>query len=319
MKTAWALGAAFVAVVLMLIVFGVLATQMGSAERLSSTETFDGIDLPRIGTVGDFPDPAHRVVVNVTADGTIVVEGTTRTFEELRAELKRRGAMTPGDAIPGTTKRLSDASVVLRVDGSLPWGATQALEQTCADAMIWRVFFAVSHESEGGEGAVAAFLSKDAGSEGFADPSNDQRRVCVTAVAGYGTPDALFAALRALPKAGTLKLLIDLDADPSITTRAAVSLSDAAIRAGAASIEFAMPAPRREGAAPIHFETLVRGRGELRPPFSVWIGDENWNGNAGAPRQEVAPAMPPPSMPSAARVRGAIVGVTEPKSLVHHD
>ena len=31
---------------------------VGTAERLSSKETLDGIDVPTIGTVGDFPDPA---------------------------------------------------------------------------------------------------------------------------------------------------------------------------------------------------------------------------------------------------------------------
>ena len=53
-----------------LVLLAAACGDVGTADRLSPRESLDGIDVPRIGTVGDFPDPAHRHVVNVTAEGT---------------------------------------------------------------------------------------------------------------------------------------------------------------------------------------------------------------------------------------------------------
>ena len=63
-----------------------MSGSLATTERLAAGEMVEGIEVPVIGTVGDFPEPAHRHVVNVTADGRIVLEGVTLTFDRLRNE-----------------------------------------------------------------------------------------------------------------------------------------------------------------------------------------------------------------------------------------
>lgn len=131
----------------------------GTTEALSPEERLDGIGLPTIGTVGDFPDPSHRHVVNVAANGRIVIQGREFAFAALRGELERRAQSSsePSGVKPGQLgpERQSAESIVLRVDGSLPWGATAALLFECERARLPRTFFAVRHESDGTEGGFA--------------------------------------------------------------------------------------------------------------------------------------------------------------------
>ena len=323
MKSAWALGAAFVAVVLVLFVFSVLAKEMGSAERLSSTEKFEGIDVPTIGTVGDFPDPAHRVVVNVTAEGTIVVDGTTYAFDDVRGEVKRRAARSRGNTLAdGKGTRLSGESIVLRVDGDVGWGATCALLDACAKAEVNRVFFGVRHDGDGAEGAVAVFSPTDVGGEQFGDPSFDQRNVSVSWNAGAGTPAAVRDSLAALPESRTSKLIVALEVSRALTTREALTMLDAVLRSGAASVEIAVGHASRFDSTTVRVTSAPGGPASGR---EIVIEDESWTDATNAARHEhhgrhvLSPAAPPPPMPSVPRVRGALTGVTSPRSLVYCD
>jgi len=136
---------------------------VGTAERLSSKETLDGIDVPTIGTVGDFPDPAHRIVVNVTRDGRILIDGRPLSFRELEIELEEcaRRSSDVIDDVDGA-RTISDEAVVLRVDSETSWDATICLIEACAHARVWRVFFVVRDQDGHAEGAFKLYVSPDA-------------------------------------------------------------------------------------------------------------------------------------------------------------
>jgi hypothetical protein len=224
--------------------------------------------------LGDFPDPAHRHVVNVTAEGRIVLDGTTYSMTALVEELKRRGDLDRGELLPGTNppKYLSAAAVVLRVDGALPWGSAQRFVEACAESAIWRISFAVRHERDGAEGALGFPLPKDMGCE---DPTNLAWKD-VDAVAGGdgGSPGALHAALAESPASLTGKLGVRLRIDPHLPTRVALALTDAAIRTGAVRITSQFV--RLEGPmAPAFagFDAEVRSLRAAGSAYSLRLGD----------------------------------------------
>ena len=122
---------------LLLIAALLIAAAAGCSDREDAPEparadalpegAIEGIDLQRIGTVGDYPDAS--VVVNVDAEGAMTVGPKTLNLAGLRKRLTG----------------LPEAGVVLRMDRTLPWGIAQWLMQTCADpgVRITRVHFAV--------------------------------------------------------------------------------------------------------------------------------------------------------------------------------
>jgi biopolymer transport protein ExbD len=321
-KNVWGLGAAVLSLFFIVLFWTVYVTgRLATTERLAPSETADGIEVPVIGTVGDFPEPEHRHVVNVTADGRIVVDGNTLTFDELRGELKRRAAHSRGVAL-ADGKRLSGESVVLRVDGDVGWGAASALLLACAEAEVNRVLFGVRHEPDGDEGAIAVFLPTEGGGEDFGDPSFDQRNVSISSNAGAGTPAALRDHFAALPESKTSKLIVELDADAALPTSTVLATLDAVLRSGAASATLAIGAPPKGDVA---FAVLVRSHGKVTPSHEIVITDESWTDATNAARHEhhgrhvLTPESPAPPMPPVARIRGALAGVTAPQSLVHCD
>src|SRR5262245_63797234 len=111
--------------------------RLATTERLAPSETADGIEVPVIGTVGDFPEPEHRVVVNVTADGRVTIDGAVFTdYFALVADLQRRA---------GSARGPDAENLVLRVDRRAPWGIGQLLLRACDGSGFRRVFFAVRH------------------------------------------------------------------------------------------------------------------------------------------------------------------------------
>jgi len=297
MKAAWALGAAFVAVVLVLVVFSVLATEMGSAERLSSTEKLDGIDVPTIGTVGDFPDPAHRHVINVFADGRVVMVGTRpATYGELVDSVRRLAALSRGGPIAGTKIRLSGESFVIRADTRSGWGHALTAVQACAEADADRVFFAVRHESDGRDGAIAVYLPPDRPVE--APPGGVWPRLVLSTGARPATPAALASqvALEARSLVGRIAAKIEAPADAS--TGDVLLWLDAALRSGAAFDGFDPGPPASKLGdpipAPIRTAPNLGARWFLR------------RGRAGIDLSTCDPG----SLPSVERVRGALAGTT---------
>ncbi len=223
MKIGWILGAAFLSLAIVIVAL-LATTDTASVERLSAHETLDGIDVPVIGTVGDFPDPAHRHVVNVTADGRIVVEGTTYDGEgPLIRELKRRVGEMP------------NAALVLRVDGGLPWRVLESLIVSCGSAKVRRICLAVRGENDGREGALGS-LPPHVDDGGRTLRLIAQQIIDVAPTTNHVQLQVLFADLRRVwAKAEKKSVLLRID--PRTPTRTALAVIDVAVRAGVESID----------------------------------------------------------------------------------
>ena len=245
MKNVWGLGAAVLSLLLIVLFWTVYVTgRLATTEHLAPSETAEGIEVPVIGTVGDFPEPEHRLVVNVTADGRIVVDGAPLPASSLIEDLRRRADAVRGDLLAGTNppKYLSDLRVLLRVDGALPWGVAVRFVEACAESNAWRLAFVVRSESDGDEGALRFELPLDKCCE---DPSDVAWKEVEVAPGQGGSPAALFAALSNSPASLTGKLGVSLSVDPGLPTRVALELIDAAVRVGAARLELGCAPPGR--------------------------------------------------------------------------
>jgi biopolymer transport protein ExbD len=128
-----------------------------AAVRLTPSEIVSGIQLARVGTLGDYPHRAKRLIVNVAADGSVQVGGRQLSWSGVRETL---GAFSGGPQWSSGDRHLY---VVLRVDRSVPWGIPARIVSICADADVdlRRIMFAVLPEEGVGEGAVAWFLPDD--------------------------------------------------------------------------------------------------------------------------------------------------------------
>lgn len=78
-------------------------------------------------TIGD-------VVINVRADGQIVVNAQSLGLGDLETKLEKLAELFPGQ------------SVIIRSDGSASWEAVCAVLDACAGADIWNIKFAVAQE-----------------------------------------------------------------------------------------------------------------------------------------------------------------------------
>lgn len=313
MKTGWILGAACLSLA---IVIAVLFTSMdlGTVERLSARETLEGIDVPVIGTVGDFPDPARRLVVNVTADGRIVLDGTSFAFGEFETELKRLADLRPGEQIIGSSppRFISDAVIVLRLDGSLPWGAALDLHVASALGGFRYLTFAVRHETDGAEGALAVFtrtMGDRSDMSSVVNVEKASRGVYAVVGPGDGSPGALYATLAASRTPDLVAMNVFLDLDPRLPTREALALVDASLRAGVRWGRFIRPGMGTSECAPEDdrvckledFETELRRPRVPGTTYALAVADDD---------VVRIPDRPPIAMPPVERVRGRAAGIT---------
>ena len=301
MKNVWGLGAAVLSLLFVVLFWTVYVTgRLATTERLAPSEIVEGIEVPVIGTVGDFPEPERRHVVSVTADGSVSVgESPVTSHADLVAVLKVRSARSQGDV--AGDRRLSGESVVVRADTRSPWGRASHVLVACAEASIDRVFFAVRHERDGSDGAIAAFLPRDMLGD---DPTQILRRVCVPAEAGRGTPEAVHEHVAALTLDRKGKLVVTLDVDARVPFGFVARLYDATLRAGAPAIEFAFGVPRWDPSI----------RADVRDSYRMLVIDQQWELRDQIPPDGVVskwtldPASPAP-MPPVGRVRGALAGM----------
>ncbi len=71
-----------------------------------------------------------EITLNVTADGTVIVNGVPRSEEDLLAMLRRLVAMFPGQP------------VVLRADKATPYEKVIRILDLCRQADVWNISFA---------------------------------------------------------------------------------------------------------------------------------------------------------------------------------
>jgi len=194
----------------------------------------DAPELERVGTVGKIPPKLATMTIEVRGDGTLVVDQKPRTFKALRGYLLAAElAVVP--------------NVYIKADKNLPWQAVQWLMAACAQAKRDRLFFAVKHEGDGKQGAMALFLPGRVTvvwQKERIEPHNF--RVALRPDGRAGTPRELYATLRQLlaglkPKQRQ-HAQIELAAAPATPLGAVLKTCDAIIRAGILRIAFRGPA-----------------------------------------------------------------------------
>lgn len=265
---------------LLTVVVAMAACGGATRERLSPGETLSGVDLPAIGSVGDFPDTEHRHVVNVTADGRIAADGRELSFEELSAAMKRWSALSSawycelGDPVAGPTGegslRLSGEDLLLRIDRHLPLAATFAIIEAAGEARMFRIWFAVRHEADGAEGAIGYPATLEGGRM---DMGGSLRLglptsiVTATAHPSDGSPQRLFEVLRAMREAGPARFEVYLDHDPSLPTGTWLGLWDAVVRARVAGVRFGGERSRKS----VPFAAAVGLPRSEQPTYSITL------------------------------------------------
>lgn len=117
---------------------GLVLGSLGHAAEEPETETgpefTPGIDLVRLGTVGDLPPPDNRLVVDVDAEGRILVAGKPLAYAALKDLVSRRADVSREDGGPAA----SHLDLVLRIDRSVPWCVAQWLVVLGADPSTLR-------------------------------------------------------------------------------------------------------------------------------------------------------------------------------------
>jgi hypothetical protein len=287
---------------------------VGTAERLSSKEALDGIDVPTIGTVGDYPDPAHRTVVNVTRDGQISIEGRTVTFRELQRELKVNADRSRMPSSDNPSRTVSDESVVLRADGSLRWDLVEILASACCEASIWRVFIAVRHTYDGNDGAMQLYLAPNVEPESRVLTWEPRPAVYVHFVGGSRStsPSSLYAAVPTWndwsARVGLPGARWDISIDARLSLRSVLALLDALARARAPvrRLETVVAAEDELEPGPDslerEFDSAMNARSERVESVEV---REGLAGGSNNPR----PAPSDVAMPATSRMRGETVGL----------
>ena len=304
MKHVWGLGAAVLSLLLVVIFWTVYVTgRLATTERLAPSEMAEGIDVPVIGTVGDFPEPEHRHVVNVTAEGRIIVDGNVVSFEEVDermtawAKLSEVWYSYEGNPIekpiPEKSYSLSGEHLLLRIDARLPWGAANELLYKAADRRLLRIWLVVRHEGDGEEGALGYpdtldGLRRDSAASMMCIPDRPGYGVDVQPGAGEGSPALMCRTLQALPpsKWGNGKFDVRLQVHGSQPVGAVMQLWDAAMRSKASAVGIFTIGPR----AP--FKSAI-GAPAAGGPYSIWLSS--------APQ---AGRLAPGPMPPVPRTRG---------------
>ena len=105
-------------VLFLLIIFFLAGTQFTELERQIRLE------VPRVGNAQGLPSAAARRVINVYADGEIVVDGQTCSLDQLRARLAEELQQTP------------ELTVLVRGDGNTSLQDAAAVFAACADAGV---------------------------------------------------------------------------------------------------------------------------------------------------------------------------------------
>jgi biopolymer transport protein ExbD len=118
-------------VVFLLLVFFLVASQFAQVEYEQE------VDLPEAESGEQAPQARRRLVVHVGRDESLSVAGLAVDPDALEQRLR--------DFLGGDSP--DDVEVRLRADRAVPYRAIEPVLLACARSGIWRVDFAVLHES----------------------------------------------------------------------------------------------------------------------------------------------------------------------------
>lgn len=249
--------------------------------------------LPVLGTVGDLPKEAERLVLEVDAKGKVTSGGKVLDLADLRAILVERA---DGDRRAEGAKA-SNLHVVLRADRDLPWQGAQWLMQECARpaVRVHRILFAARPEDGGEEGAMATFLPVDVRTAGPDDEVQLTLNMRLRISKGGDDAAPSDAAERiALFLGRDAALRGEIDASPAVPTGTVLHAVDAFLRSGVKAIVFRGTTT----VASASVEAALAERPASEGRLSVHILDTR------IPRPEVPAPMKPVS-----RVKGALAGI----------
>lgn len=205
-------------------------TAVWRSDSGSASSSFQAMDLPRIGTVGDAPARAGCAIVEFRESREAFLDGERVDLDGLREGLGRHARVAPGGPVRG----VSDRAVLIRMDRRMPWILAAATLHACAKAGIQRVFLAVRHEEEGSEGALAVWLPVDDGPGAAESPEEEPggagHHVIIAPAPGTVDPRAVFAAWRRVAgERGAGRM--DLSADGRVPMQVVLQVCDAILRA----------------------------------------------------------------------------------------
>ena len=203
------------------------------------------LQLPALHAVGPEPDARRRVVISVTRDGDVYVEGEEqrRSLAEVRAQLAAR-AQHPDHREPDGSSTLEP---LLDLDASLPWFVGQWLLQLCADpsVKIRSVAFGATARGSLEAGALRVQLPLNHSSTpgGGQSPKVPKARVVLlSTTTGTTDPRTLHALLRRLEPEVRRKALLELATPPphggAVPTGYVLQVLDAARAAGVRALVF---------------------------------------------------------------------------------
>jgi biopolymer transport protein ExbD len=122
--------ASMIDIMLVLLMFFILSYKFASDETdldIKVPTSKEGVDSSRVG---------GEILVNVRADGTVVVEGKQLTLEELQEKLA------------GVVKVFKDQPIRLRGDGNVIYLKMVLIIDACRKAGVWNISFATQRPEQ---------------------------------------------------------------------------------------------------------------------------------------------------------------------------
>jgi biopolymer transport protein ExbD len=122
--------ASMIDIMLVLLMFFILSYKFASDETdldIKVPTSKEGVDSSRVG---------GEILVNVRADGTVVVEGKQLTLEELQEKLA------------GVVKVFKDQPIRLRGDGNVIYQKMVLIIDACRKAGVWNISFATQRPEQ---------------------------------------------------------------------------------------------------------------------------------------------------------------------------
>jgi hypothetical protein len=204
------------------------------------------IDLPRVGTLGQAPTGEDTILLTVTGDGAIRVDGEgPLSLLGLRNRLREKTA----DRRWREADHSSRKQLLVNADASLPWIVSQWVMMVAADptVQLYKIFFGARPREGDARGAIGWTLPKDRGLQPTAQQVEDVPRITAKIVMNDlppSDPEALLPHLQQLRAAlgGGSGIRFEIQTPPprggSVPTGFVVRVVDVAARAGFAHILF---------------------------------------------------------------------------------
>lgn len=285
---------------LFFLLLAVLPTGCSSEEpQPLDPERTPGIELTRVGTIGDYPPADARVVINIDRNGEITVDGRVESLESLDRLLDARVEGTWGD----DEARSSRLSAVFRIDEAVPFGAADWITRKCCSPSrrIYRIFFAVVPEIGEEEGALASWPSNQYSHSVYWDGLPPMTiRLSIGAKGAPVDPAALHPPVqklvRRLSEEREAKPVAWLAARPLIPTGVVLRSMDALHRAGVDRVGICGSSIADQVTT---IPDLIRQAVQSPPDLALLLDGRR------------LAASGPVSLPPVRRVRGAFAGTTE--------